>query len=215
MWGGRRRTFCFGAGSFFWILPFLDSSFVFDFFLDSFLTLFYLDSSSYWTALLFTGPDKTSTTPLPHNTKPHLHGLALCHGNILVVITHSGGPGRIPTVPECLCGGRLWMSTRHHWHTLDVSDERTSLTRNSPLFFGLSSSFGEELLFFFGERNSSSFFGRGTLLFFGSGLFLGGTLLFSDTFFLTTFLVNTTLEKGFLGGLLGAAFFPGFFSFCS
>ena len=74
----------------------------------------------------FTGPDKTSTTQQPHN--PHLHGLALCHGNILVTMIRSGcwqdiHSARVPLRRKAADG------PNHHWHTLDVGDEYTSLTR--------------------------------------------------------------------------------------
>ena len=50
---------------------------------------------------------RTTATQQHHKTKPHLHGWALCNGNILV--TMLGGSGRTSTVPECFHGGRLWM----------------------------------------------------------------------------------------------------------
>ena len=43
------------------------------------------------------GPTTSQDQTKPaHNTKPHPHGLALCHGNILATMTHSGVPAGHP-----------------------------------------------------------------------------------------------------------------------
>ena len=61
-------------------------------------------------------------------------GLALCHGNTLVSMTHLC-PGRTSTVPECLYGGRLWMAksplahvTHAHGSGAQIHNSLTSTT---------------------------------------------------------------------------------------
>ena len=48
----------------------------------------------------FTGPDNASTTQQPHNMKPHLHGLALRNGGILVAMILSGVQAGHPQYPR-------------------------------------------------------------------------------------------------------------------
>ena len=72
------------------------------------------------------------TEPARHNNlttrSPHLHGLALCHGNILGCRDTLGRSRqdihstRVPLRRKAVDG------PSHHWHTLDVGDEQTSLT---------------------------------------------------------------------------------------
>ena len=69
----------------------------------------------------FTRPDKTSTTQLDR--------LALCPGNILVAVTHSGVPTGNQQYPSASTEGGCGWPQVTTGTTLDVGDEDTSLTR--------------------------------------------------------------------------------------